>query len=95
MVSKVKDREDVIPFETICNNHNHIVWLLQQFKKCNKDSNIDTWYIDQAIKLTRFCKKQGQHLENRLYKYRTAIEGLSFKRVYKVKKNIPKKSWQE
>lgn len=95
MVSKVEDREDVIPFETICNNHNHIVWLLQQFKKYNKDNNLDTWYIDQAIKLTRFCKKQGQSLENRLSSYKDAILGLGFKRVYKIKKGKTKKSWQE
>lgn len=76
----MKEREDIIPFETICNNHNEIVHLLQQFKKTG-----DIWNVDQAIKLTRTCKKQGQHLENRLNKYRYAIEQLGFKRVYKKK----------
>ena len=28
-----EDRKDIIPFETICNNHNHVVHLLQQYKK--------------------------------------------------------------
>lgn len=74
------EREDIIPFETICNNHNEIVHLLQQFKKTG-----DIWYVNQSIKLTRYCKKQGQHLENRLNKYRYAIEQLGFKRVYKSK----------
>lgn len=85
----MKTREDVIPFETICNNHNHVVWMLQQFKKTG-----DMWYIDQSIKLVRFCKKQGQSLENRLRKYLDSILNLGFKRIYKAKKNKPKKSWQ-
>ena len=76
----MNEREDIIPYETICNNHNEIVHLLQQFKKTS-----DIWNIDQAIKLTRHCKKQGQHLENRLNQYRFAIEQLGFKRVYKKK----------
>lgn len=76
-----KERADVIPFDTICNNHGHVIWMLQQFKKTG-----DTWYIDQSIKLVRYCKKQGQKCENRLRKYRTAIEGLGFQRVYKKKR---------
>lgn len=85
-----KEREDVIPFETICNNHNHVVFMLQQFKKTG-----DSWYIDQSIKLVRHCKKQGQHMENRLKKYLDALLGLGFKRVYKSTKAKPKKSWQK
>lgn len=68
-------REDVIPFDTICNNHNHAVFLLKQYKKTG-----DVWYIDQAIKLIRFCKKQGQRMENRLNKYHSAILSLGFVR---------------
>lgn len=74
------EREDVIPYDTICNNHNHVVFMLQQFKKTGDD-----WYIDQSIKLVRHCKKQGQHMEKRLNKYRAAVESLGFKRVYKKK----------
>ena len=85
----MKEREDVIPFETICNNHNHVVWMLQQFKKTG-----DMWYIDQSIKLVRHCKKQGQHMENRMNKTKAAIEGLGFKRVYKKKTGKELKSWQ-
>ena len=86
----VKEREDVIPFETICNNHLHTIWMLQQFKKTG-----DTWYIDQSIKLIRFCKKQGQSLENRLRKYQSSILDLGFQRVYKKKRNKELKSWQK
>ena len=85
-----KDREDVIPFETICNNHNHVVFMLQQFKKTG-----DMWYIDQSIKLVKYCKKQGQSLENRLRKYLDSILNLGFKRIYKSKKGKSKKSWQK
>ena len=84
-----KEREDVIPFETICNNHNHVVFMLQQFKKTG-----DMWYIDQSIKLVRYRKKQGQHMENRMAKTRAAIESCGFKRIYKTKKGKSKKSWQ-
>ena len=76
-----EDRKDIIPFETICNNHNHVVHLLQQYKKTR-----DIWYVDQAIKLVRHCKKQGQHMENRLKKYQTSIISLGFQRIKKPKK---------
>lgn len=89
MVDK-EEREDVIPFETICNNHHHVIWMLQQFKKTG-----DMWYINQSIKLVRVCKKQGQKLENRLRAYVSAIESLSFKRVYKPKRGKELKSWQK
>lgn len=85
-----KDREDVIPFETICNNHNHVVFMLKQFKKTG-----DMWYIDQSIKLIRYCKKQGQRMECRLYKWNDLVtRQMGYKRVYKAK-GKPKKSWQK
>lgn len=74
----MKEVEEVIPFETLCNNHNHTVYLLQRYKKTG---NIE--YVNQAIKLIRYCKKQGQHMENRLRKYRYAIEELGFTRKTK------------
>lgn len=89
MVDK-DEREDVIPFETICNNHNHVVWMLKQFKKTG-----DLWYIDQSIKLVRVCKKQGQKLENRAALYKRNIEACGFKRVYKKKSGKELKSWQK
>lgn len=85
-----KEREDVIPFETICNNHLHTIWMLQQYKKTG-----DMWYIDQSIKLIRFCKKQGQHMENRMAKTRAAIESCGFQRVYKKSSKKKLKSWQK
>ena len=86
----MEKREDVIPFETICNNHLHTIWMLKQFKKTG-----DMWYIDQSIKLIRYCKKQGQRMESHMAKTRSAIEGLGYKRVYKSKKNSKLKSWQK
>ena len=75
MLVMEKVREDIIPFETICNNHNEVIHLLQQFKKKG-----DLWNIDQAIKLVRHCKKQGQKMERRLKKYQEAIIDLGFER---------------
>ena len=86
----MEKREDIEPYETICNNHNEVIYLLKEFKKTG-----DMWNIDQALKLVRHCKKQGQSLENRLRAYVSAIEGLSFKRVYKPKKDKKLKSWQK
>ena len=74
-------REDIIPYETICNNHNQIAYMLKQYKKTG-----DLWYIDQSIKLVKYCKKQGQRLEKRCAAYRDAIVNLGFKRVYKSSK---------
>ena len=86
----MEKRENVVPFETICNNHNHVIFMLQQFKKTG-----DIWYVDQSIKLIRYCKKQGQHMENRMAQTREAIESCGFERVYKTQKGKPKKSWQK
>ena len=87
---EMEKREDVIPFETICNNHLHTIWMLKQFKKTG-----DIWYIDQSIKLIRYCKKQGQKLENRCRTYLDGILEMGFQRVYKSKKGSKLKSWQK
>ena len=85
------DREDVVPYETICNNHLHTIWMLQQFKKTG-----DMWYIDQSIKLIRYCKKQGQKMENRLYQWNDLVtRQMGYKRVYKAKRGSKLKSWQK
>lgn len=39
--------------------------------------------MDEIICITREAKEMGQNMENRLNKYRTAIEDLGFKRYYK------------
>lgn len=86
----MEERKDVEPYETICNNHNQVMWMLKEFKKTG-----DIWYVDQSLKLVRHCKKQGQKMENRLHDYVSAIESLSFKRVYKPVKGKELKSWQK
>lgn len=50
-----------------------------------KDAKIKT-LINETLEYSRYCKKQGQHLENRARNYRRAIEGLGFQRVRKEKK---------
>ena len=84
----MEERKDIEPYETICNNHNQIIWMLKEFKKTG-----DLWYVDQSIKLTKFCKKQGQRMENHMAKTRSTIESLGYQRVYKEKKQL--KSWQK
>lgn len=63
-------------YDTLCNNHNTIIFLLKQYKKTGDVENINT-----CIEIARECKKQGQHMENRMKKYRTSIEKLGFVRV--------------
>lgn len=86
----MEERKDIEPYETICNNHNEVIHLLKEFKK-----NGDIWNIDQAIKLVRHCKKQGQKMENHMAKTRSVIESLGYKRVYKSPKGKELKSWQK
>lgn len=87
----VETREDVKPCETICNNHNEVMWMLREFKKTG-----DMWYIDQSIKLIKYCKKQGQSLENRLSKWNDLVtRQMGYKRVYKPSKGKELKSWQK
>lgn len=86
----MEERKDIEPYETICNNHNQIMWMLKKFKETK-----DMWYVDQSIKLARFCKKQGQSLENRLKLLKDGIESMGFQRVYKAKKGKKLKSWQQ
>ena len=87
----MEERKDIEPYETICNNHNEVIHLLKEFKK-----NGDIWNIDQAIKLVRHCKKQGQSLENRLKLYFDVFtRQLGFQRVYKPKKGKELKYWQK
>lgn len=83
-------RADIEPYETICNNHNEVIHLLKEFKKTG-----DMWNIDQAIKLVRYCKKQGQSLEGRLKLLKEGIESMGFRRVYKAKKGKELKYWQK
>lgn len=63
-------------YETICNNHNQVLFLLSQIKKTG-----DLSLINEALEYVRYCKKQGQHMENRLKAYKNAILDLGFERV--------------
>lgn len=86
----MEERKDIEPYETICNNHNQIMWMLKKFKETK-----DMWYIDQSIKLARFCKKQGQRMESHMAKVRSHIEACGYKRVYKKESGKKLKSWQK
>ena len=78
--------------EFLCQNHNDALFLLKELKRYTK--SIDMEYKDRVFYVNtiqnieyiiRHCKKQGQRMENRLRKYRYAIEKLGFKRVKKTK----------
>ena len=52
-------------YETICNNHNVIIGNLQRLKKMVKDAE-SREVINETLCFVRHCKKQGQHMENRM-----------------------------
>ena len=65
-------------YTTLCNNHNVII---DRMKKLKKTGNAEVKAIAQeCLDFARYCKKQGQHMENRLKKYRNAVESLGFTR---------------
>lgn len=72
-------------YATLCNNHNQIIHNLQEIKKLTKDSKIRE-ILNDTLDFSRYCKKQGQHMENRLKSYKNAITELGFQRVRKEKK---------
>ena len=72
-------------YATLCNNHNEIISNLREIKKLVKDSKVRE-IINATLEISRFCKKQGQHMENRLKAYSQSIIDLGFERVRKEKK---------
>jgi hypothetical protein len=66
--------------ETLCRNHNTVVDKLKRIRKNKKFTNEE---INEILEIIYFAKKQGQRMENRLRKYKYAIEGLGFKRISK------------
>ena len=72
-------------YATLCNNHNQIIHNLQEIKKLTKDEKIRE-IINDTLDFSRYCKKQGQRMENRLKSYKNAITELGFQRVRKEKK---------
>ena len=72
-------------YTTLCNNHSQIIHNLQEIKKLTKDANIRA-LVNDTLDFSRYCKKQGQRMENRLKSYKNAITELGFQRVRKEKK---------
>ena len=72
---------------TICTYHNFSIGNLKQLKvKLKKRIPQDTIAINiicDIIKDIQHAKKLGQRMENRLKKYRKAVELLGFERKYK------------
>lgn len=75
--------------ETLRSNHNDIIFKVQQLEKYLEDNILilDQPWVRYIFDTTgdikaqvKHCKKQGQRMENRLRKYRRAIERLGFKR---------------
>lgn len=71
-------------YDTLCNNHNLVKHNLQQLKKIilsnkeNIDREATRMLINETLDIVRYCKTQGQRMENRMSKYRRAIEDLGF-----------------
>lgn len=71
-------------YDTLCNNHNLVKHNLQQLKKIilsnkeNIDREATRMLINETLDVVRYCKTQGQRMENRMGKYRRAIEDLGF-----------------
>lgn len=69
--------------KTLCDMHDLIVEELENLKDyIFLESENDVKCIDDIISLVKEAKVKGQTMEDRLYLYRRAIEGLGFKRVY-------------
>lgn len=59
-------------YEALCSNHDDMIdqpWVKHIFDTTG----------DNKIRV-KHCKKQGQRMENRLHKYRRAVERLGFKK---------------
>ena len=77
-------------YETLCNNHNQVMFNLKQLKK-NIKSETDRKLVNETLALVRYCKWQGQRMEARLSRYSDAIINLGFTRARKG----PAKSWDK
>lgn len=86
MESKEKDKF----YATLCNNHNQIIHNLTEIKKLTKDEHIKA-IAKETIEYSRYCKRQGQRMENRLKLWNDLITNkMGYKRVRK-----EKKEWDE
>jgi len=79
-MNKNIDINDVHPF--ICYNHNDIISLCEQLKLNMTNLTLDEIlkHIDLIYDRAKCAKRQGIKMENRLKKYRTAIQRLGFVR---------------
>lgn len=86
MESKEKDKF----YATLCNNHNQIIHNLMEIKRLTKDEHIKA-IAKETIEYSRYCKKQGQRMENRLKLWNDLVTNkMGYKRVRK-----EKKEWDE
>lgn len=86
MESKEKDKF----YATLCNNHNQIIHNLTEIKKLTKDEHIKA-IAKETIEYSRYCKKQGQRMENRLKLWNDLVTTkMGYKRVRKEKKECDK-----
>lgn len=69
-------------YETLCNNHNQIMHNLKQIKKLIKNEEVRK-ILNETLEISRYCKKQGQRMENRMRDYYDSILKLGFQRVRK------------
>ena len=81
---------------TLCNTHSTIIYWAKEIKRdlkkyakehpettgvlCNSLSKLNDIVLE-----ARAAKRKGQHMENRLRKYRNAVESLGFVRKGRVK----------
>ena len=77
---------------TLCTSHGTIIYWSKEIKKdlkkvlkLNPQYSSDFEDVFKKLNLiseeARSAKRKGQHMENRLKKYRTAVESLGFKRT--------------
>ena len=59
-------------YTTLCNNHSQIIHNLQEIKKLTNDANIRA-LVNDTLDFSRYCKKQGQRMENRLKLFNDTI----------------------
>lgn len=65
---------------TLCKNHNAMIDRLRRIRNKKSFTNDE---INEVLDIIYYAKKQGQKMENRMRKYRSAIESLGFQRKSK------------
>lgn len=80
--------EDEMKEIPICWVHEYIAETLKELKQqlYKPDDSYLRDMFDDAIQAVAVAKKKGQHMEDRLKTYKTAIEGLGFERDYSERK---------